>query len=82
MRITSRVTLDIHNDLMAEGKKMVGVIEGDAVSRVFIPQLVAYYQAGQFPFDKLVRFYNFEQINQAYADSASGISIKPVLKIS
>lgn len=80
--ITPEVTLDIHNDLMAEGKKMVGVIEGDAVPRVFIPQLVAYYKAGRFPFDKLVTFYDFEQINQAFADSASGISIKPVLKIS
>ena len=80
--ITPEVTLDIHNDLMAEGKKMVGVIEGDAVPRVFIPQLVAYYKAGRFPFDKLVKFYNFEQINQAFADSACGISIKPVLKIS
>ena len=80
--ITPEVTLDIHNDLMAEGKKMVGVIEGDAVPRVFIPQLVAYYKAGRSPFDKLVTFYDFEQINQAFADSASGISIKPVLKIS
>lgn len=80
--ITPEVTLDIHNDLMAEGKKMVGAIEGDAVPRVFIPQLVAYYKAGRFPFDKLVKFYNFEQINQAFADSACGISIKPVLKIS
>lgn len=80
--ITPEVTLDIHNDLMAEGKKMVGVIEGDAVPRVFIPQLVTYHKAGRFPFDKLVTFYDFEQINQAFADSASGISIKPVLKIS
>lgn len=80
--ITPEMSIDIHNDLMAEGKSMIGVIEGDAVPRVFIPQLIAYYQAGQFPFDKLVKFYDFAQINQAFADSASGISIKPVLKIS
>lgn len=80
--ITPEMSIDVHNDLMAEGKSMIGVIEGDSIPRVFIPQLIAYYKAGQFPFDKLVKFYKFEQINQAFADSASGITIKPVLKIS
>ncbi|WP_372965005.1 NAD(P)-dependent alcohol dehydrogenase [Marinobacter sp.] len=79
--ITPEMSLDIHNDLMAEGKSMIGVIEGDSIPRVFIPQLIAYFKAGQFPFDKLVKFYEFEQINQAFEDSASGITIKPILKI-
>jgi len=80
--ITPEVNLDIHNDLMAEGKSMIGVIEGDSIPRVFIPQLIAYYKAGQFPFDKLIKFYEFDQINQAFEDSASGVTIKPVLKLS
>lgn len=80
--ITPEVTLDIHNDLMAEGKSLVGVIEGDSVPRVFIPQLIAYYKMGQFPFDKLVKFYDFDQINEAFEDSEKGITIKPILKIS
>lgn len=79
--ITPEMSIDVHNDLMAEGKSMIGVIEGDSIPRVFIPQLIAYYKAGQFPFDKLVKFYEFEDINQAFADSASGVTIKPVLKI-
>lgn len=79
--ITPEMNIDVHNDLMAEGKSMIGVIEGDSIPRVFIPQLIAYYKAGQFPFDKLIKFYDFEDINQAFADSASGITIKPVLKI-
>lgn len=80
--ITPEVNLDIHNDLMAEGKSMIGVLEGDSIPRVFIPQLVAYYKAGQFPFDRLIKFYEFEQINQAFEDSASGMTIKPVLKMN
>jgi len=44
--ITPEVKFDIHNDLMAEGKSMIGVIEGDSIPRVFIPQLIAYYKAG------------------------------------
>ena len=79
--ITPEMPIDIHNDIMAEGKTMVGVIEGDAVPRVFIPQLVQYYKAGRFPFDKLVKFYDFADINQAFEDSKNGSTIKPILKM-
>lgn len=80
--VTPEMTIDVHNDLMAEGKSMIGVIEGDSVPRVFIPKLVEFYKAGQFPFDKLVKFYEFQQINEAFADSAEGKTIKPILKLA
>lgn len=80
--VTPEMSLDVHNDLMAEGKAMIGVIEGDSVPRVFIPQLIAHYQAGRFPFDRLVKFYDFAAINQAFEDSGQGVTIKPVLKIA
>ncbi|WP_243450131.1 hypothetical protein [Neobacillus terrae] len=60
---------------------MMGVIEGDAFPRIFIPQLVEYYKAGRFPFDKLVKYYEFEQINEAFEDSKKGLAIKPILRI-
>ena len=31
-------------------------------------------------FDRLEKFYDFKDINQAIADSRSGVSIKPVLR--
>ena len=34
------------------------------------------------PFDQLVRFYPFEKINDAFADSARGEVIKPVLRMT
>ena len=37
---------------------------------------------GMFPFDKLIRFYPFEQINEAFEASHSGECIKAVLKMS
>jgi len=80
--VTPEMNFDVHNDIMAEGKTMVGVIEGDAVPQLFIPQLVEYYKKGLFPFDRLVKFYQFQEINQAFEDSKTGITIKPVLKIS
>ena len=80
--VTPEMNIDVHNDLMAEGKSMIGVIEGDSVPRVFIPKLIAFYKAGKFPFDKLIKFYSFDQINKAFDDSANGSTIKPVLKLA
>lgn len=78
--VTPVMEIDVHNDLMAEGKSMIGVIEGDSVPRVFIPKLIEYYKAGRFPFDKLVKLYRFDQINEAFAESAAGIAVKPILR--
>jgi aryl-alcohol dehydrogenase len=62
------------------GKSVIGVTEGDSVPQIFIPKLVDLYQKGWFPFDKLVKFYDFEEINQAFEDSAKGITVKPILR--
>lgn len=64
-----------------DGSVVYDVVEGDAVPQEFIPQLIALWQAGQFPFDRLIRTYPFEQINEAVADSRSGVTIKPVLRM-
>ena len=79
--VTGEVTIDIHNALMAEGKKMIGVIEGHSNPKLFIPKLVEYYKAGLFPFDRLIEFYNFEEINEAFEISKKGTVVKPVLKM-
>lgn len=63
------------------GRKILGVIQGDAVPQHFIPKLIALWQAGRFPFDRLEKFYDFSAINQAIADAKSGHTIKPVLRI-
>ncbi len=80
--VTGDMTFNVHEYIMAEGKTLVGVIEGDAVPQLFIPELVDYYKKGMFPFDKLVEFYDFEQINEAFEDSLSGKSIKPILRMN
>jgi aryl-alcohol dehydrogenase len=67
---------------LSEGRKTLGIIEGDAVPQSFIPKLIALYQAGQFPFDRLVKFYDFDEINRAIAEARRGEAIKPVLRIS
>lgn len=61
------------------GRRVCGVIEGDSVPRLLIPQLIELFRAGRFPFDRLVRTYPFEDLNQAVADSEAGRAVKPVV---
>jgi aryl-alcohol dehydrogenase len=63
------------------GQSVQGYIEGNAISEVFVPQLIELYQQGRFPFDRLISFYPFEQIEQAVADQLSGKVIKAVLEM-
>jgi aryl-alcohol dehydrogenase len=69
------------NGVMTAGKRIIGIIEGDSVPDLFIPSLVELYRQGRFPFDKLVKFYSLDQINQAAEDTEKGITIKPIVRI-
>lgn len=65
--------------LMTAGRSIRGIVEGDAIPEIFIPQLIDLHLQGKFPFDRLVRFYDFEEINQAIEDTEAGRVIKPVI---
>lgn len=66
----------------SRGRRTLSIIQGDAVPQSFIPHLIELYDAGRFPFDRLVRFYDFRDINRAVADAKRGDAIKPVLRLS
>ena len=76
----SEIGLDTWGLLL--GRKIRGICEGDSVPDIFIPKLVELYKQGRFPFDKLVKLYPFEQINQAVGDSERGKTIKAVLQFA
>jgi len=63
---------------MTAGRQVRGVIEGDSNPDAFIPTLIRLYQKGLFPFDKLVKFHCFEQINEALDDAQHGRVLKPI----
>ncbi|MDY0749014.1 NAD(P)-dependent alcohol dehydrogenase [Paucibacter sp. R3-3] len=67
--------------MLLKGQIVQGFIEGNAIPDVFIPQMIALHQAGRFPFDKLIRVYPFEQINEAIEDQHAGKTIKAVLEM-
>jgi aryl-alcohol dehydrogenase len=72
------VTIDI-TEVINRGKTIRGVIEGDATPQEFIPLLLDMHVRGQFPVDRMMRQYPFDQIETAIADAHSGVTIKPVL---
>jgi aryl-alcohol dehydrogenase len=63
-------------------REVLSVIQGDAVPQKFIPKLIRLYQEGRFPFDRLVKSYDFTGIIRAIADSKRGNTVRPVLLIS
>ena len=64
---------------LLQGRSIRGVMEGDAIPRTFIPELIALWREGRFPFDRLITSYPLEEINRAVADVERGETVKAVL---
>jgi len=75
----TEIKLDAFSVLL--GRTLKGVIVGDAAPHVAIPRLVELYQRGRFPIDRLVKYYAFENLNQAVSDSLEGLTIKPIVRM-
>lgn len=67
------------NYLVAFGRTLRGVVEGDSKPAQFIPELVNYYKRGLLPLEKIITTYKFSEINEAMAAAKQGDVIKPVL---
>ena len=52
--------------VISGGKTMRGVIEGDAVPQEFIPRLIALRDEGRLPLEKLIRTYEFDEIDRGF----------------
>ena len=64
------------------GKRVIGVLGGGGRSGQLIPALIELHQQGRFPFDRLVKYYELDEIEQALADSKSGAVVKPILRMA
>src|SRR5262249_7859169 len=64
---------------LQEERIVRGVIQGDSVPKEFIPRLVDLIMEKKFPIEKMIKFYDFADINVAAKESSSGVAIKPVL---
>jgi aryl-alcohol dehydrogenase len=56
-------------------------VQGDSVPALFIPRLIALHRAGRFPFDRLLKLYAFDAINDAVEDQLAGRTVKAVLEV-
>lgn len=74
----TEVTLDM-NGILA-GRKIRGIMEGDSITDIFIPQLIEFYRQGRFPIDRLVKFYPLKEINKAVEDSEKGQVVKAIVR--
>jgi len=66
---------------LQEGRVVRGVIQGDSIPTEFIPRLVDLIVENKFPIDKMIKFYDFADINVAVEESSAGLAIKPVLRM-
>ena len=72
-------TAQVEMGALLAGRTVMGIIEGDADPKSFVPQMLEWYRAGRFPFDWLVKTYPFNDINRAVEDMEHGRVVKPVL---
>jgi len=61
------------------GKTAIGVLEGNTSPHTFIPRMIELWQAGRFPFDRLIETFPLSEINEAEQASLEGRVVKPVL---
>jgi aryl-alcohol dehydrogenase len=62
-----------------EGKTWMTTNTGFSVPHLFIAKLLEYYKAGQLPFEKMLRFYPFDEIDDAFEASRACAAVKPVV---
>lgn len=69
------------SQFMGGGRTVMGILGGDSDVGPFLCELIEHHLAGRFPYEKLIRTFPFEQINEAIEASESGEVVKPVLVI-
>ncbi len=74
----TEVSLDI-NLMLAMGRTLRGIVEGQSIPDVFLPRLIELWRQGRFPVDRLMTHYSFDRIDEAARDAEEGRVVKPVL---
>jgi aryl-alcohol dehydrogenase len=76
----TEVALDVNN-ILAYGRVVRGIVEGESVPELFLPTLLELWQRGRFPVDRMMVSYDFDRINDAARDAEAGATVKPVLRM-
>ena len=62
------------------GRRVMGIMGGDAIPEIIFPELIDLYRQDKFPFDRMIRFYPLDEINDAVRDLEDGRTLKAVLR--
>jgi aryl-alcohol dehydrogenase len=68
--------------LLTAGRGLRGIVEGDSVPQTLLPRLIELWSQGKFPVERMMEFYDFDQIDEAARLAGEGKVIKPVLRIA
>ena len=71
--------MQVDVNFLLNGRRVIGVTEGDSQPQLFLPALVELVQQGRLPVERMIRRYPFEEINAAAAAQRDGSVLKPVL---
>jgi aryl-alcohol dehydrogenase len=63
------------------GKRIVGILGGSGLSSQLIPTVMDLFAQGRFPFDRLVEFFDFADVEKALDASYAGTVVKPILRL-
>lgn len=75
-------SFDMGGDVMMPMRTVKGSCEGESDPKTFIPQMVRWYKEGLFPIDKIVTFYEFPHIDEAFEGLRKKEAIKAVMRVS
>ena len=65
--------------VMLKVQSIRSILKRDSDPHSFIPELIAHHRRGDLPFERMIRTFPFDQINEAIAAQARGECIKVVL---
>jgi len=75
---TAEITVRPLN-LLGRGLTLRASLLGDALPQKFVPKMVEWYRRGEFPIEKLVKFFKAEDVDEAVRAMHDGSTVKPVL---
>lgn len=75
----AELTAEVSPRHLLFGRTITGILEGNSIPQLFIPQLIDLQRRGRFPFDELITRFPLAEINEAEAASHAGDVIKPLL---
>jgi aryl-alcohol dehydrogenase len=76
----TEVSLGI-NEMLTMGRTVCGIVEGESVPAVFIPRLIELWRQGRFPVDRMMRTYEFDELDAAAHDAEEGRVVKAVVRM-